>query len=48
MSCYRTTTRPDPWMEPRQSLDPFRRHQAYGRIQPMQEPNWFERLMGVR
>ncbi|MFL0357659.1 hypothetical protein ACI5KX_14445 [Erythrobacter sp. GH1-10] len=40
------SSRPDSWVMPRQPLDPSVRALAYGRVRPMHEPSWLERLMG--
>ena len=42
---YRSS-KPDAWTSPRQQLDPAIRAMAYGRVRPMHEPSWLERLLG--
>jgi hypothetical protein len=41
------TSRPDAWTSPRPHSDPTVRAMAYGRVRPMHEPRWFERLLGL-
>jgi len=49
MSQYRfSTSKPDQWVSPRPYSDPCLRTMAYGRVQPMHEPSWLERLFGVK
>ena len=45
MSLYRSS-KPDPWISPRQPLDPAIRALAFVPIRPMHEPTWLERLLG--
>ena len=40
------TSRPDSWVQPRPFSDPITRLNTYGRIQPMQQPGFFARLLG--
>lgn len=40
------SSRPDRWISPRPSSNPCLRAQAYGKIRPMEEPSWLERLFG--
>lgn len=40
------TSRPDHWSSPRPYSDPTLRAMAYGKVQPMYEPSWLERLLG--
>lgn len=42
------SSRPDTWAEPRPFHDASLRHQMHGRIRPMEEPSFFERLFGRR
>ncbi len=42
------SSRPDHWVSPRPWSDPSLRAQAYGRVQPMEQPGWFERLFARR
>ncbi len=40
------SSRPDPWVSPRQPLDPAIRALAHGPVRPMHEPSWLDRLLG--
>ena len=40
------TSRPDHWTSPRPYSDPSLRALAYGKIRPMHEPSWLEKLLG--
>lgn len=40
------SSRPDQWANPRPPVDPSRRLMAYGKVRPMEEPSWLERLLG--
>ncbi|MEL7199574.1 MAG: hypothetical protein AAGL10_14785 [Pseudomonadota bacterium] len=40
------SSRPDKWVSPRPPMDPTMRAIAYGKVRPMAEPNWLERLLG--
>ena len=42
-----TTSKPDPWLSPRPYTDASLRRRDYGPVQPMHEPSWLERLLGV-
>ena len=42
------SSRPDHWVSPRPTRDPSIRALAYGRVRPMHEPTWLERLFGMR
>ncbi|NVE95684.1 hypothetical protein [Altererythrobacter lutimaris] len=42
---YRSS-QPDHWVQPRPHRDASLRRQAYGKVRPMHEPSWFERLLG--
>lgn len=47
MSQYRfSSSKPDQWVSPRPISDPCIRAMAYGRVQPMHEPSWLDRLFG--
>ena len=39
-------SRPDQWTSPRPYSDATLRAHAYGRVRPMVEPSWWERLLG--
>ncbi|MFU7529267.1 hypothetical protein [Qipengyuania sp. ASV99] len=41
------SSKPDPWSSPRPPLNPAIRAQAFGRVQPMHQPTWLERLFGM-
>lgn len=38
---------PDAWSHPRPYSDPSLRALAYGKVRPMQEPSWWERVLGL-
>jgi len=38
---------PDRWSSPRPHSDPSLRALAYGKVRPMHEPSWLERLFGL-
>lgn len=40
------SSRPDAWSSPRPYSDPTLRAMAYGKVQPMHQPTWLERLLG--
>ncbi len=40
-------SRPDPWSSPRAHSDPTLRALAYGKVRPMEEPSWLERVFGL-
>ena len=42
------SSKPSTWAVPRQSLDPHRRRQIYGAIQPMEQPSWLDRILRRR
>ena len=42
------SSKPSTWAVPRQSLDPQRRRQVYGAIQPMDKPSWLDRILRRR
>ncbi|WP_156423789.1 hypothetical protein [Erythrobacter sp. YT30] len=42
------SSRPDKWISPRPPMDPAIRALAYGKVRPMYEPSWIERLLGKR
>ncbi|MEE4154599.1 MAG: hypothetical protein V2I27_10610 [Erythrobacter sp.] len=42
------SSRPDHWNSPRPVSDPCLRALAYGKVRPMEEPSWLERLFGRR
>lgn len=42
---YRSS-RTDHWNHPRPHSDASLRRQAYGKVRPMQEASWLERLLG--
>lgn len=42
------SSRPDHWISPRPYSDPCLRAHAYGRVQPMHEPSFLEKLLGRR
>ena len=42
------SSRPDRWTKPRPISDSSLRYQAHGKILPMEEPGFFERLFGRR
>lgn len=47
MSSYSfRSSKPDKWISPRPYSDPSLRALAYGPVQSMHEPNWFEKLLG--
>lgn len=47
MSSYTfRSSKPDHWVSPRPAINPALRAQAYGRIRPMHEPSWHERIFG--
>ena len=47
MSSYSfRSSKPDRWSSPRAYSDPSLRALAYGPVRPMQEPSWFEKLIG--
>jgi hypothetical protein len=47
MSSYSfRTSRPDHWSSPRPTSDPSLRAMAYGPVRSMNEPSWFEKLLG--
>ena len=49
MSHYNVhSSKPSTWAVPRQSLDPHRRRQIYGAIQPMEQPSWLDRILRRR
>ena len=49
MSQYRfSSSKPDHWVSPRPYSDPSIRAMAYGRVQPMYQPSFLERLFGMR
>jgi hypothetical protein len=49
MSLYSArSSKPSAEAMPRQKLDPQRRRQVYGAIQPMDQPSWFDRLLRRR
>lgn len=49
MSQYRfSSSKPDHWVSPRPYSDPSIRAMAYGRVQPMNQPSFLERLFGMR
>ncbi|MEL7444970.1 MAG: hypothetical protein AAGK02_04065 [Pseudomonadota bacterium] len=39
-------SQPDRWSSPRPYSDPSIRAYAYGKVRPMHEPSWLERLFG--
>ncbi|WP_164931262.1 hypothetical protein [Erythrobacter sp. HKB08] len=41
------SSRPDRWVEPRQSMDPTQRMMRHGPVQPMHKPSFFARLLGL-
>ncbi len=44
MSHSYRSSRPDNWTRPRSFSDATTRRMAYGRVKPMEEPGFFERL----
>ncbi len=40
------SSRSDPWISPRQPLNPSARALAYGPVRSMHEPTWLERIFG--
>jgi hypothetical protein len=44
---YRTS-RPDAWIMPRPHRDPSQRLITHGKILPMEEPGFWQRLFGAR
>ncbi|WP_165362114.1 hypothetical protein [Qipengyuania thermophila] len=40
------SSQPDPWIVPRPYCDPSIRRQTYGRIQPMEQPGFWRRVLG--
>ena len=48
MCQYRfSSSKPDQWVSPRPYSDPSIRAMAYGRVRPMHEPSFLERLFGI-
>lgn len=43
-----TTSRADPWVEPRQPLHASERHYRHGPVQPLKKPGLLSRLLGAR
>ncbi|WP_174214259.1 hypothetical protein [Erythrobacter sp. KY5] len=41
------SSKPDRWTQPRPHCDASTRFQKYGRIQPLYEPSFIERLFGL-
>lgn len=41
-----TSSRGDAWTNPRPWSDASLRYATYGKVQPMQEPSWLERIFG--
>ena len=48
MSQIFRSSRPDGWSSPRPYRDPSYRTMSHGKILPMEEPGFFERLFGRR
>jgi hypothetical protein len=42
------SSRPDNWTLPRPHSDPSLRYHKHGPIQPLQQPTFWERLLGLR
>lgn len=40
------SSRPDNWTQPRPHSDPSLRLHKYGRVRPMEEPSFWDRLLG--
>lgn len=40
------SSKPHQWISPRPYTDADLRRHAYGKVRPMHEPNWLERLFG--
>ncbi|WP_427967544.1 hypothetical protein [Altererythrobacter sp.] len=48
MSSYRySSSKPDRWSHPRPYSDASLRQMAHGRVLPMKQPGFFERLLGL-
>ena len=44
---YRSS-QPDPWSNPRPQRDPSQRYMTYGKLLPMEQPGFWQRLFGGR
>ncbi|MGI8944536.1 MAG: hypothetical protein ACR2FJ_09975 [Qipengyuania sp.] len=42
------SSRPDRWVQPKGVDDASLRYQVHGRIQPMHQPTFLQRLFGLR
>ena len=42
------SSQPDTWSEPRSSRDPSQRFMTYGKLMPMEQPSFWQRLFGGR
>lgn len=40
------SSKPDKWTSPRPVQDPSMRLRTHGRVRPMHEPSWLQRLFG--
>lgn len=45
-SRYHTSSRGDAWSYPRPYTDASLRYATHGKVQPMAQPGWLERLLG--